>query len=191
MEGRIYITGLGSDPGLGHHLNDPAFDEIPTLGACMPNIRRAVNVGDYIFVISGKNEQVQQYVIGGFRVIEKISMLQAFHRFPKNRLREEAGVIKGNIIINADGTRHKLDRHGGDRKSFQRRIENYIIGGDGIVMETELEIAKCREQTLPALQRIMSKSGNRIIDIIGRHCKISRRQTLDIIGWLESIKEHR
>lgn len=190
MEGRIYITGLGVDPGLGHHLNDPAFDKIPTLGACMPNIRRAVNVGDYIFVVSGKNDGVQQYVIGGFRIVEKIPMIQAFDRFPNNRLHEEAGIIKGNIIINSDGTRHKLDHHNNDKQSFRRRIENYIIGGNEIVMETELEIARCRKQTLPTLQRILNKSGNRVIDIIGRHCKLSRQQTRDIIVWLESLKEH-
>lgn len=189
MEGRIYITGLGADPGLGHSLTDPTFGNIPTLGACMPNIRRAVNVGDYIFVVSGKNAGVQQFVIGGFRVIEKIPMLQAFDRFPTHRLHEEAGTIKGNIIINSDGSKHKLDHHNDDRRSFLRRIENYIIGGNQIVMTNEIEIAKCRKQTLPTLSRILNKSGNRVIDITGRHCKLSHQQTQEIIVWLESIKE--
>jgi hypothetical protein len=86
MKGYIYITGNGADPALRDNLNDPLFSKIPTLGACMPNIRRLVTRGDFIFVVSGRTPAVQQYVVGGFRVEERISALAAYDRFPENRL---------------------------------------------------------------------------------------------------------
>jgi hypothetical protein len=189
MEGRIYITGSGTDPGLGHNLNDPVFSRSPSLGACMPNIRRAVKLGDYIFVISGKVTSVQQYLIGGFRVEEKISMLEAYQRFPANRLRIEDGEKIGNIIVNADGSKNKLDDHNDDKAAFKRRIENFIVGSKPIVMNSENEIEKSRRLTLPMVSKIVGKQGNRIIDVMGRHTKLSEKQTQAVIDWLQSMKD--
>ena len=53
----------------------------PCSDPCQPrclhaNIRDAVEYGDFIFVVSGKTSGVQQYVVGGLQVEEKISAWQ-------------------------------------------------------------------------------------------------------------------
>ncbi len=50
MSGYIYTMYAGADPGHGWVLNDPVLGTVPTLGACVPNIRRVVKQGDYIFL---------------------------------------------------------------------------------------------------------------------------------------------
>jgi hypothetical protein len=54
MIGKIFITRSGYDPQLGKHVKDPYLGANPTLGACRPDVRRQLNEGDHIFVISGK-----------------------------------------------------------------------------------------------------------------------------------------
>ena len=94
MKGYIYSMFAGADPGKGWVLTDPIFQPKPTLGACVTNIRRLVVPGDYIFVVSGRIPDVRQYVVGGFRVEQKIDALAAYKQFPENRLREsERGVL--------------------------------------------------------------------------------------------------
>ena len=104
MKAYIYTMFPGADPGMGWKLNDPIFGAAPTLGACVPNIRRAVVAGDHIFVISGRTSGVRQYIVGGFQVAEKISALAAYGRFPdlRQRVRED-GTLNGNIIVTPDG----------------------------------------------------------------------------------------
>ena len=59
----------------------------PSLGACRPDIRENNSKkGDHIFVVSGKVPNVDQFVIGGFEIEEKIGDLEAFERFPEQRL---------------------------------------------------------------------------------------------------------
>ena len=80
MKGYIYRLHAGADPAKGWIYNDPIFGSPPTLGACVPNIRRVVERGDWIFTISGRVEahQARHVVEGGFQVEEKISALQAY-----------------------------------------------------------------------------------------------------------------
>ena len=86
LKGYIYVSGTGTDPAERRNLNDPRFRKTPSLGACVPNIRRLVLPGDHIFVVSGMTPGVQQYVVGGFEVAEKISALAAYKRFPEAKL---------------------------------------------------------------------------------------------------------
>src|ERR1700733_14571852 len=44
MKGYIYTMYAGADPAHDWTLNDPIFGNSPTLGACVPHIRKAVNV---------------------------------------------------------------------------------------------------------------------------------------------------
>src|SRR5262245_49994656 len=121
-----------ADPGKGWKLNDPIFGKVPTLGACVPNIRRIVVPGDHIFVISGRFPSVQQYVVGGFQVAEKISALAAYGRFPELRQRVSGdGIVSGNIIVTPQGKQSAADYH----ENFERRIENYIVGKKPHVIE--------------------------------------------------------
>ena len=187
MNGYIYITGQGADPGAGKPLKDPMFAPVPSLGACMPNLRRAVSIGDWIFVISGRTQSVSQYVIGGMRVEEKISALEAFRRYPDNHLRlDGAGNLIGNVVVDAHGLKHPLDTHAED--GFDRRIENFIVGGDPIAFDKAREIERSREQTLALLEKLRGKPGNRPIDIIGRMSKLSEPQVQDILDWMSDIK---
>lgn len=186
-KGYIYITGTGTDPGLLDNLNDPIFGDDPSLGACMPNIRRFVRKGDAIFVVSGSAVGVQQYVVGVMEVAEKITALEAFNRFPQHRLRiGDDNLLKGNIIVSPDGTQHPLDRH--KAETFDERVKNYIVGTNAIALETPEEVGLGRQQSLVKLGDIFGKPGNRAIDIFGRWAKLDGDQVKNLVAWLEGIK---
>lgn len=191
MKGYIYIAGRGADPALRNDLNDPMFGEVPTLGACMPNIRRVVERGDHIFVVSGKTEGVQQYVVAGFEVDEKINALAAYSRFPENRItRAPDGNLTGNIIVNPDGSRSPLDEHDGDDdKAFERRIRNYIVGTHPVVMTSPDEVQRARDETMGKLAQVLQRPlSNRIIDLLGRWRRLDEGQVRELTSWLAGIK---
>src|SRR5437764_15044154 len=104
MIGKIFVTGSGCDPVDGKHVKDPYLGPQASLGACRPDIRKRVEEGDHVFVVSGKVRGVAQVVLGGFEVAEKISAIEAYERFPEQHLRRLAnGQVTGNVIVNADG----------------------------------------------------------------------------------------
>lgn len=185
IKGYSMITRTGYDPQLGKHVKDPYLGAVPTLGACMPRIRQHVVPSDHLFFVSGKVPGVQQYIVGGFEVAEKISALKAYRMFPELRLRRmEDGQLTGNIIVDARGNQHPLDNH----SSFERRIENYIVGRDPIVLTEPHEIARAREETLYVLRSIFRKNGAAPINIIGRCSKLDHKQIQDLRDWLLSLK---
>jgi hypothetical protein len=139
-KGYVYIGRSGYDPDKGKSINDPYLGDVPTLGACMPNIRSRVVPGDHILFVSGKVHSAQQFVIGGFDVAEKIPATEAYARFPKLRLR--FGEKIGNIIVDQHGRQSPLDDH----DDFEQRIHNYIIGRDPIVLVQPDEVAHGRLQ---------------------------------------------
>lgn len=187
MKGYIYITGTGADPGLRDNLDDPLFGEPPTLGACMTNLRDFAEPGDYLFVVSGKAASAAQYVIGGMRVAEKIDALAAYGRFPQNRLRlDEKGMVRGNIIVDEHGNQHPLDHH--SPKTFERRVQNFIVGDEAEALKTQREIELGREQTLRKLSEVFDRPGNRPIDIMGRQRKLNEDQVHGLMDWLRGIK---
>jgi len=188
VKGYIYISGSGTDPGARKNMNDPLlFSRTPTLGACMPNIRRLVLPGDFVFVVSGKVPAIQQYVVGGMEVAEKINALAAFDRFPENRLQTGAdGILEGNVIIDAEGNQHPLDRH--DPNTFEERINNFIVGANPVALETDREVEIGRDQTLPKLSELLGKRGNRVIDVMSRWAKLDEAQVHDMLSWLQGIK---
>lgn len=189
MKGYIYISGGGADPAEHDNLNDPLFRGRPTLGACMPNIRRLVEPGDFVFVVSGKTGGVQQYVVGGFQVVEKISALAAYDLFPENRLTEdENGVKRGNIIVMPDGSQNPIDTH--DSETFEQRIENYIVGVDPVVLDTPAEVEVGRIETLEKLSAILGRPrGNRVIDVMGRWARMDESQVAEMLAWLKGAKD--
>ncbi|MBA2592498.1 MAG: hypothetical protein H0U97_09705 [Gammaproteobacteria bacterium] len=185
MKGYIYTLFADADPGVGWKLNDPIFGKVPTLGACVPNIRRVVVPGDHIFVISGRAPGVRQYVVGGFQVAEKISALAAYGRFPDLRQRfRDDGTLSGNIIVTSDGKQSPIDYHA----NFERRIENYIVGMNPRVIEAEREVARARGETLNILQDLFSKEGERVSDVIGRWRKVDERQIERLVGWIDTVR---
>jgi len=185
MKGYIYTMGAGADPGRGWMMNDPIFGKVPTLGACVPNIRKAVVPGDFIFVVSGRVPNAVQFVVGGFEVSEKINALAAHKRFPQNRLRlNDSGQIEGNVISDSHGNHHRLDDH----NNFEKRIENYIVGKPSLNLDSQSEYDAARQDTVEVLGDIFRKQGDRVFDIIGRHRKMDEPQVKKLVNWLESIK---
>ena len=186
MKGYIYTMFAGADPGLGWKMTDPIFGRVPTLGACVPNIRRLVVPGDHIFVISGRVPKAQQYVVGGFQVAEKINALAAFPRFPENRLREnEDGSVSGNIIVDGHGKRHALDTH----PNFRRRIENYIVGRNPLILSRPREIERAREQTVDALAEVFGVTrATTVRQVVGRWRRLDENQVERVVRWMRSLK---
>ena len=193
MAGRIFITSSGYDPECGQHVKDPYLEGEPSLGACRSDLREAVNLGDYIFTITGKVQKsppINQYVMCGFEVAEKITALEAYDRFPEQRLkRRDDGQLDGNVIVDQFGKQHHLDDHSGGQR-FERRIKNFVIGKNLIRPESPGEIVKAREQTMEILIPILEKIGKQPSHLIGRSAKIlDEKQVLMLIDWLYSIKD--
>lgn len=188
MKGYIYISSTNADPAKNRNLNDPIFRSPPTLGGCMPPMRRLVLPGDYVFVVSGTTKGVQQYVVGGFQVAEKIDALAAYKRFPENRLqRNDEGKLVGNILIDEAGNQHPLDTH--KPTNFARRIENYLVGVNPVALETPAEVARSRSETLDRLSTILEKPrANRVIDVMGRWARLDEAQIEKTLDWLRGIK---
>ena len=153
----------------------------------MPNIRRLVIPGDFIFVVSGKIPAFQQYVVGGMRVKEKIDALAAYRRFPENRLTTgNTGLLEGNVIVDSKGKQHPLDHH--DSNTFAERINNFIVGSNPVALQTDREVALGREQTLGKLSDVLGKRGNRVIDVMSRWAKLNESQVQEMLSWLQGIK---
>jgi hypothetical protein len=187
MKGYIYTMFRGADPGQGWHMTDPIFGKIPTLGACVPNIRRVVTPEYYIFVISGRTVGVAQYVVGGFQVAEKIDALAAYKRFPQYRQQQLSdGSFRGNIIVQEDGNCSAVDYH----SNFEKRVENYIVGRKSVVLETPGEIARARNETLDVLSEVFQKQGQRVCDIIGRWRRLNKVQIEQMLEWIQDVKHN-
>jgi hypothetical protein len=186
MIGKIFITSSGYDPELGKHVKDPYLGPCPTMGACRPDIREQLKVGDHIFVISGKLTDVDQFVMGGFEIAEKISASEAYGRFPELRLRRrEDGQLTGNIIVDAAGRRHELDDH----RSFTRRVQNYVVGKNVISLSTAAEIAEGRKHTLNALRDIFQRKGKSPFEIVGHFgTPMTDKQVSELRDWLTVLK---
>ncbi|MDQ2771323.1 MAG: hypothetical protein M3Y54_12580 [Bacteroidota bacterium] len=186
MKGYIYSMYKGADPGVGFTLTDPIFTGTPSLGACMPNIRRLVEKGDFIFAISGKVKNVQQYVVGGFEVDRKIDALTALSEVPENALRKEGdGSYRGNIIIDKEGNRHPDDYH----TNYEKRLDNYIIGKNGLYIDSSNQIEMAREQTLPTLNELKGKEALSVFECIGRWSKLDSHEVRKLIKWMEELKK--
>jgi hypothetical protein len=188
MIGKIFVTGSGCDPVEGKHVKDPYLGPKASLGACRPDIRERLQIGDQVFVVSGKVRGVAQVVLGGFEVAEKISAIEAYERFPEQRLRRLAdGQVTGNVIVNADGRQHELDHH--DESTFNRRIENYLIGTNPVALLTPEEIAEGRLQTLEILRDVFGKKGDSVREIIGRASNLTAKQVYRLRSLLDAVKD--
>ncbi len=185
MKGYIYSMYKGADPSNGWVMNDPIFGTPPTLGSCVPNLRRNVEVGDWVFVVSGRINAARQYVVGGFQVDAKIDQLTALERFPELAVRRDAkGHVIGNIIVNPDGSQRAEDNH----TNFERRLENYLIGGEWIEIQGESQVESARAETLLVLSKIFKKEGNRPFDIIGRMRRMESDQVNQLRSWLIEVQ---
>jgi hypothetical protein len=187
MKAKIFVTSSGYDPDKGKHVKDPYLGPRPTLGACRPDIREKLQKGDQVFTVSGKVPDVPQFVMGGFEIAEKIPAIEAYERFPDLRLmKRDDGQLTGNVIVNAEGKQHELDGH----KEFDRRIQNYIVGTNPIVLATPAEIAEGRRLTLEILQDVFGKKGDSVRSIIGRCSNMDEKQVEKLRRLLEALKDN-
>ncbi|MGN7293495.1 hypothetical protein [Rhizobium sp. SAFR-030] len=185
MKGYIYKLYKGADPEAGWTFNDPIFGKKASLGACMPNIRKAVDLGDWVFCISGKIPQKAPYIVGGFQVDEKISAIEANLKYPEFRLqRNEKGQVIGNIIVDKDGRHHDLDDH----NNFEKRRENYITGGNKVYIESHQAVESSRNKTLDILQVTFGQRANRLDDIVPRWRKLDGKQVDTLLFELKKIQ---
>jgi len=189
MIGKIFITSSGYDPQLGKHVKDPYLGSNASLGACRPDIRRKINEGDHLFVISGKLPNVRQFVMGGFEVAQKIDALQAYEQFPDQRLRmRNDGQLTGNVIVDASGAQHELDTH--RPATIARRTPNYIVGRNCISLTDPEEVALAREQTLDFLRDLLNKPGGSPFELLGRSgSHLTETQVIKLREWLLSLKK--
>jgi hypothetical protein len=135
--------------------------------------------------VSGRSPGVQQYVVGGFKVEDKIDALAAFDRFPDNRLKvADSGKVTGNVIVDEAGNHNPLDYHG----SFERRIENYIVGRDPIFLAKDSEIDCGRVESLPALKRIFRTNAQSMFDVISRWRRMEEGQVQELLDFLQRMK---
>jgi hypothetical protein len=188
MIGKIFITSSGYDPQRGKHVKDPYLGPNASLGACRPDLRRQIKIGDHIFVISGKLPNIRQFVMGGFEVGQKIHAREAFQMFPEQRLKvRDDGQITGNVIVNSRGAQHRLDTH--SPASFPNRTANYVVGTNCVALHNPEEIALGREQTLDALREILNKDGGSPWEIVGHYgSQLTEKQVRQMREWLTSLK---
>jgi hypothetical protein len=187
MKAKIFVTSSGYDPDKGKHVKDPYLGPSPTLGACRPDIREKLQKGDQIFTVSGKVPGVPQFVLGGFEIAEKIPAIEAYERFPDLRLKKrDDGQLTGNVIVNAEGKQHELDGH----NKFDRRIQNYLVGTNPVVLATPAEIAEGRRLTLEILQDVFGKKGDSVRSIIGRCSNMDEKQVEKLRRLLEALKDN-
>ena len=186
MKGYIYTMYKGADPAEGWQMTDPIYGKIPTLGACMPNIRKAVEKGDYIFSISGRVANIKQYVVGGFRVDEKIDSLAAYERFPQNRMTvDESGVFLGNIIFDEKGNHLDCDYH----KNHENRVDNFVVGEDPIVIQGNEQVEKARKETLDFLNKLFGRHEDSIYKVVSRWRKLNEAQIKELLNWMKNIQK--
>lgn len=156
------------------------------MGACRYDIRRKLEVGDHIFVISGSLPNIEQFVMGGFEIDRKIPAIQAYDEFPEQRLHKlDDGQLAGNIIVDSQGMQHSLDNH----SKFSKRVENYLVGRNPIALTNDSEIDKGRKETMEALCEIFKKRGKSPIEVVGRNARnLNGDQVHQLRHWLNSIK---
>jgi hypothetical protein len=186
MIGKLFITRSGYDPQLGRHVKDPYLGDKPSLGACRPDFRRQLKIGDYVFTVSGKVPGAPQFLMGGFEVAAKVHANDAFRMFPEQRLhRLRNGQLDGNVIVNGRGSRHRLDNHDG----FERRLDNYIVGKNPIALSTPEEIDQARKETLDVLRDVLLRDGKTAHEVITRFGRtLTAEQVQTLLVWLRGIK---
>jgi hypothetical protein len=189
MRGKIFITRSGYDPARGKHIKDPYLGDMPTMGACRPDIRRRLEIGDHIFTISGKVPGLNQFVMGGFEIAQKISTAEAHRRFPTQKLRRRKdGQLTGNVVADSRGRQYRIDDHRHD--TFGNRLDNYVVGCNPIILATEAEVELCRQQTLDALHEILKRNGSSAKEVVTRFgADLTERQILELREWLQRLKE--
>jgi hypothetical protein len=188
MIGKIFITRSGYDPKRGKHVKDPYLEGEPKLGACRPDIRKKLEVDDFIFPISGKVKGINQYVMAAFQVARKMHAREAYAAFPEQRLRRlPDGQITGNVVVDARGAKSRLDAH--KRETFRDRLPNYILGKSLIVLSSDEEVERGRRETLEALQEIVKKKGNSPKEVVGRFgTTLDEKQVIQLRDWMQKLK---
>lgn len=195
MKGRIYISGAFTTVsrskcggGKGWMDNDPHFwEQPPTWGICRTDYRRVLQEGDYIFFVLPKKSQLPQMVYGYFKIQEKISHLEAFHRPDLRANRMGNKNPNGNIIVDAKGYYNKYDK--GVHRSRFEEIRQYYVIGDGEESEflSEDKIKRLAPDFLDMLNKIFETDKSLIYGVISRGGRrMTAEQVNTLLTWIKS-----
>jgi hypothetical protein len=195
MEGRIYISGAfttvsrsKSDRGTDRLDNDPhLWCDPPTWGICRTDFRRAIESGDYIFFVLPKKSELPQMVYGYFRVREKITHMEAYHRPALLDKRMGNKNPNGNIIVDAAGNYNRFD--GGAHKRRFEHIKPYYVVGDKEESEflSESRIKQLAPEFVTVLNTVFGTQKGSVFEIIGRKGRRMRVDQVDrLLAWLRS-----
>lgn len=199
MKGYIYISGAMNyfhTKGCGNRVGrvgcgvkknqdfDPHLLTKPyTWGICRPDLRPAVNPGDYVFFVTPKKSQPQM-IYCYLKVKEKITHSEAFARpeLEKKRMTKNSG---GNIIVDSQGKYNKYD--GGRHKDrFARIKEHYVIADmNSSEVLSEGKKTMLAPKFLEKLNQVLGKNNGSIFEAISRKGRrLKDTQVENLLEWL-------
>jgi hypothetical protein len=166
--------------------NDPHFwSSPPTWGICRNDLRRKLDVGNYIFFVLPKNGKHSQMIFSYIRAEEKISHIDAYHRSQLVSKRMGNKNPNGNIIVDARGKYNPFDA-GAHKHSFNKIKQEYVIGKQGTSKFLSVKkIESLAPYFVSKLSEITGKRGTRTIEIISRYgLELSVSQVQQLISWI-------
>lgn len=199
-KGYIYISGyfLATDRrncggGKARIDNDPNFWDPPptppTWGICRPDLTRLVCPGDYAFFVLPARSKLPQMIYGYMRVSGVINHMEAFHTAALGAKRMRKGKNpNGNILVRADGSYHREADGGLHQDRFARIKESYVVGDlqkSEFLLDNEAKLHRLALSFVPALRKILGRSGSTPIEIISRKGRrLTESQIHQLLIWL-------
>jgi hypothetical protein len=194
IQGRIYISGAftsvkRSECGDSTDWldNDPHFwTQPPTWGICRTDLRRVIEVDDFVFFVLPRASPLPQMIYGYFRVCEKITHMAAYFRHNLHSKRMRNKIPNGNIIVDAELRYNRFD--GGRHRNRFERIKNYYIVGDEAESEflAEQKIRRLAPAFLGILNDIFGTQKDSVLGTIGRGGRrMSKEQVSHLLMWLK------
>lgn len=191
MKGYIYIEGYFKtvnilDPVLD---NDPHFwVSPPTWGICRNDLRKCMEVGDYIFFVLPKYSNYgpnAQMIFGYFKVEKIISHSQAHTEYPQKRMKR--GKVNGNIIVDEIGLYNRFDK-GIHKDKFNEIKYYYVVGSlknsEFLPQEKLKKLAPKFRMTLNSIFNADKKGIHNIITRKGR--RLNPQQIVKLLEFLRN-----
>ena len=192
MQGRIYISSAFTNlkysickPNSEFLDNDPHFwNSPPTWGVCRTDFRSKLEKGDYIFFVLPKYTTLPQMIYGYMKIIDNITHIDAYKRFPQKRMKRN-GNPNGNIIVGKNGEYNDYDDN--IHEDRFAKIKQYYVVGDRIRSQfLKPEKIKLLAPTfLQTLNKVFNINPDNIFSIIGRKGrKLNEEQINTLLRWL-------
>lgn len=165
--------------------NDPHFwgNSAPTWGICRTDFRKQLNTGDYIFYVLPKNIDLPQMIFGYIKILENITHIAAYKRFPYKRMGNKNP--NGNIIVDKFDNYNKYD-YGIHKKRFEQIKKYYIVGdkANSRLLEPN-EIQNLSMGFLNKLNEAFNTKATNIFAVVGRKGRVLNEKQINILlNWL-------